>query len=284
MAATALAAVLLVRTREPAHLRSRRARPLRSPRRGVRAGGCRGRRAGIARPRGQRRRLGRRRQGACPRPRAANRPTVVFRSIAHRGAGRDRAARRSPTSRRSPALHCDRVYFAGGRGLCLKRGGGFAAGYRAEVFGPDLEVSHALGVDRHTEPRAGLARRPLRRGDALRHRPRLRRPGAFSTQTTLIDMATGEQDRRPRAVHRVPRQQAGHGRRRQLLGRHLRSRQRPLLRHAGHGRQDLPDRGLGQRAPGARDPRERRVPVAVARRHADRLQEARPARPRRPGT
>ena len=98
--------------------------------------------------------------------------------------------------------------------------------------------------------------------------------GTFSTQTTLIDMADRRQDRRPRAVHRVPRQQAGHGRRRQLLGRHLRARQRPLLRHAGHGRQDLPDRGLGQRAPGARDPRERRVPVALARRHADRLQEA----------
>ena len=172
------------------------------------------------------------------------------------------------------ALHCDRVYFAGGRGLCLERGGGFAAGYRAEVFGPDLEVSHALGV-------TGIPSRARVSPDGRYGAVTLfvtghsyADPGAFSTQTTLIDMATGHQDRRPRAVHRVPRQQAGHGHRRQLLGRDLRARQRPLLRHAGHRRQDLPDRGLGQRAPGARDPRERRVPVALARRHADRLQEA----------
>ena len=51
-----------------------------------------------------------------------------------------------PDKQTLTGLHCDRVYFAGGRGLCLKRGGGFAAGYRAEVFGPNLKVSHALGV------------------------------------------------------------------------------------------------------------------------------------------
>ena len=71
---------------------------------------------------------------------------VVFRSLAHRGQVVISAAGRPAAAPTPTALHCDRVYFAGGRGLCLVRGGGFAAGYRAEVFGPDLRVRHALGV------------------------------------------------------------------------------------------------------------------------------------------
>jgi hypothetical protein len=88
-------------------------------------------------------------------------------------------------------LHCDRVHFAGGRGLCLKRGGGFAAGYRAEVFGPNLEVSHALGV-------TGIPSRARVSPDGRYGAVTLfvtghayADPGSFSTQTTLIDMATG---------------------------------------------------------------------------------------------
>ena len=128
---------------------------------------------------------------ALPEARAANRPMVVFRSLVHRGqvviapAGRPTAA---PTL---TALHCDRVYFAGGRGLCVARGGGLAGGYRAEVFGADLRVRHALGV-------TGVPSRARVSPDGRYGAVTLfvtghayADPGSFSTQTTLIDLATG---------------------------------------------------------------------------------------------
>jgi hypothetical protein len=128
---------------------------------------------------------------ALPAARAAQRPMVVFRSLVHRGqvviapAGRPAAA---PTL---TGLHCDRVHFAGGRGLCLARGGSFAAGYRAEVFGSDLRVRHALGVT-GAPSRARVS--PDGRYGAVTlfvtgHA--YADPGSFSTQTTLIDLATG---------------------------------------------------------------------------------------------
>src|SRR5262245_6642143 len=62
--------------------------------------------------------------------RADHRPTVVF-----RGLGRDEddnrgqvavAAANDPEQRTLEAMYCDRVHFAGGRGICLARGAGFA--------------------------------------------------------------------------------------------------------------------------------------------------------------
>jgi hypothetical protein len=127
---------------------------------------------------------------ALPEARAANRPTVLFRSLAHRSQVVIAPAAQ-PSKQTLTGLHCDRVYFAGGRGLCLKRGGGFAAGYRAEVFGPNLQVSHALGV-------TGIPSRARVSPDGRYGAVTLfvtghaySDPGSFSTQTTLIDMATG---------------------------------------------------------------------------------------------
>jgi hypothetical protein len=128
---------------------------------------------------------------ALPEARAANRPTVLFRSLEHRGQVVIAGAARPGADQTLTGLHCDRVYFAGGRGLCVKRGGGFAAGYRAEVFGPDLKVSHALGV-------TGIPSRARVSPDGRYGAVTLfvtghayADPGSFSTQTTLIDMATG---------------------------------------------------------------------------------------------
>jgi hypothetical protein len=128
---------------------------------------------------------------ALPEARAADRPMVLFRSLAHRGQVVIAGAADPGAAQTLTALHCDRVYFAGGRGLCLKRGGGFAAGYEAEVFGPDLEVSHSLGV-------TGIPSRARVSPDGRYGAVTLfvtghayADPGAFSTQTTLIDMATG---------------------------------------------------------------------------------------------
>jgi hypothetical protein len=128
---------------------------------------------------------------ALPDAQAAKRPTVVFRSLQHRGQVVISAADRPTAAQTLTALHCDRVYFAGGRGLCLARGGGFAAGYRAEVFGPDLRVRHALGV-------TGIPSRARVSPDGRYGAVTLfvtghayADPGSFSTQTTLIDLATG---------------------------------------------------------------------------------------------
>src|SRR5215210_1154692 len=68
---------------------------------------------------------------------------VVFRSLDD-GEGRGQVALapvNSSQGRRVIApLGCDRVYFAGGSGLCIARERGFAGGYQAKVFGPDLRV------------------------------------------------------------------------------------------------------------------------------------------------
>ena len=59
-------------------------------------------------------------------------------------AARHRARARARSSR----LRCDRVYFAAGSGLCVARGRGFAAGYRARDLRPRPAASaHELRVD-----------------------------------------------------------------------------------------------------------------------------------------
>jgi hypothetical protein len=88
-------------------------------------------------------------------------------------------------------LRCDRVYFAGGRGVCLVRNHSLAQGYKAEVFGPDLRVQHTLAlpgaasrVRVSPDGRYGSATLFVA-GDSYAA------PGSFSTRTTLFDLATG---------------------------------------------------------------------------------------------
>jgi WD40-like Beta Propeller Repeat len=128
-------------------------------------------------------------RSALPDAKAANRPTVVLRSL--RGGQVLIAPAAKPTDDTLTGLRCDRVYFAAGRGICLARGGGFASGYRAQIFGPDLRVKHALDV-------AGIPSRARVSPDGRYGSVTLfvtghayADPGTFSTQTTLIDMATG---------------------------------------------------------------------------------------------
>lgn len=128
---------------------------------------------------------------ALPDAQAAKRPTVVLRSLQHRGQVLI-APVAKPADETLTGLHCDRVYFsAAGRGLCLVRGGGFASGYKAEVFGRDLRVQHALQV-------TGIPSRARVSPDGRYGSVTLfvtghayADPGTFSTQTTLIDMGTG---------------------------------------------------------------------------------------------
>jgi Tol biopolymer transport system component len=136
-------------------------------------------------------------QRALPSAEAARRPVILFRSLGGGGTGADGQLAlaglddpaQAPT--RLP-LRCDRAYFAGGAGLCLARGSGFAAGYEAKVFGPDLRVRHALDVE-------GVPSRARVSPDGRYGSVTLfvaghsyADAGTFSTQTTLIDMASGK--------------------------------------------------------------------------------------------
>jgi hypothetical protein len=129
--------------------------------------------------------------------RADGRAVVVFRSLDRDQAARGRvavtaAARRSGAPALTP-LGCDRVYFAGGKGLCLGRASGFAGGYRAKVFGADLRV-------RHEVPVSGIPSRARVSPDGRYGSVTLfvtghayAEAGSFSTQATLIDMERGQE-------------------------------------------------------------------------------------------
>jgi hypothetical protein len=89
-------------------------------------------------------------------------------------------------------LACERVYFAGGRGLCLAKGGGFATLYHAEILGPKLDRLHEL-------PLSGIPSRARvspdgRYGAATTFVSghSYSTPGKFSTQATIIELATGK--------------------------------------------------------------------------------------------
>lgn len=89
-------------------------------------------------------------------------------------------------------LACDRSYFAAGRGLCLTQGKGFAAGYRVVVFDSEMRVQHEVPVEgipsrARVSPNGKLgAVTFFVTGHAYAE------PGTFSTQTTLVDLDTGE--------------------------------------------------------------------------------------------
>lgn len=132
---------------------------------------------------------------ALPAARAANRPVVVYRSLAPSSQGRAAIAPLSAPATPDPELaplDCDRVHFNGATGVCLARGGSFAAGYRAQIFGPDLRVRDQVDV-------AGIASRVRVSPDGRWGSVTMfvtghsyAEAGAFSTETTLIDLARGE--------------------------------------------------------------------------------------------
>jgi WD40-like Beta Propeller Repeat len=123
--------------------------------------------------------------------RAVGHPTMVFRSAR----GGQIAVARLDQPGRPPTLEplsCDRVYFAAGRGLCLARAGGVTTNYRVKVFDSRFRVLSQLGVE-------GLPSRARVSPDGRFGSVTLfvaghayAAPGTFSTQTTLIDLRTGQ--------------------------------------------------------------------------------------------
>jgi hypothetical protein len=133
---------------------------------------------------------------ALPQAEADDRPMIVMRT-AHaddpvEGGAVVVAPLDGAGERTVSPLKCDRVYYAGDRGLCLAPGSGFAASYRARIFGSDFKVLHELDV-------AGIPSRARVSQDGRYGTVTLfvtghtyAEPGSFSTQTTLIDMQSGE--------------------------------------------------------------------------------------------
>jgi dipeptidyl aminopeptidase/acylaminoacyl peptidase len=123
--------------------------------------------------------------------RAKDEPVVVFRRLDHRGQVAIAPLSDPSAAPKLTSLSCDRVAFDGGRGICLTRSNGFAAGYRAALFDAKLHVSHSVPVE-------GIPSRARVSPDGRFGAVTLfvaghayAEPGTFSTQTSLIDMADG---------------------------------------------------------------------------------------------
>ena len=109
-------------------------------------------------------------------------------------------------------LRCDRVHFAGGRGLCLAVGVGFPPIEYAMVYGSDFRVTHEIPLD-------GLPSRTRVSPDGRYGAATVFVTGhsysedGFSTNTTLIDMASGTALANLEAELRTPRRLPVIGRR-----------------------------------------------------------------------
>jgi hypothetical protein len=126
-----------------------------------------------------------------PDAQAEGRPMLVLRSLKPRGQVAVASLGDTAGRRTYAPLSCERVYFAAGRGLCLARGG-LATGLSAQVFGSDLRVQHKVEL-------AGIPSRARVSADgrygtvtSFVAGDSYAAAGAFSTRTTLIDMARGE--------------------------------------------------------------------------------------------
>ena len=102
-----------------------------------------------------------------------------------------------------------------------------------------------------------------------------RRPGQFSTRTTLIDLASGEQIGRPRGVHGDARTASASTRRTSTSGASRSRATATTSTRRWPPAARLPRPGQRPRAHREVIHDERRVPVALARRHAHRLQAPR---------
>jgi hypothetical protein len=126
-----------------------------------------------------------------PDAQAEGRPMLVLRSLEPRGQVAVAPLGDTAGRRTYAPLSCERVYFAAGRGLCLARGD-LATGLRAQVFGSDFRVKHKVEL-------AGIPSRARVSADgrygtvtSFVAGDSYAAAGAFSTRTTLIDMARGE--------------------------------------------------------------------------------------------
>jgi hypothetical protein len=126
---------------------------------------------------------------------AKHEPMVLYRSLAHVATGDagavDVAPLAHPADAKRTGLRCNRVYYSAGHGICLARGGGFAAGFQARLFDARLHVTKSIAV-------AGIPSRARVSPDGRYGSVTLfvsgdsyAAAGAFSTRTTIIDFRSG---------------------------------------------------------------------------------------------
>lgn len=120
---------------------------------------------------------------------------VLYRSNKDVGAGDagpiEVAPLAHPEQAKRTGLRCNRVYYSAGHGVCLTRGGGFAAGYQARIFDSSFRTGKAIGV-------TGIPSRVRVSPDGRYGTVTLfvsgdsyAAAGTFSTRTTLIDLVNG---------------------------------------------------------------------------------------------
>ena len=213
---------------------------------------------------------------ALARAASAERPTVLFRNTKVDRGTLGLATPGDPvTGRTTLPLRCERVAFEVKSGICLTRGGGFADGYQARIFGTDLKFHGSVDVQgipsrARVSPDGRFGTVTLFvTGDSYAA------AGMFSTRTTLIDLAAGAEiadleqftiTKDGRSVTTVDRNFWG-------VTFAPGDSDRFYATMATGGKTYLIQGSVSGRD-GSRDPRERRVPVALPGRHADRLQEA----------
>jgi hypothetical protein len=143
---------------------------------------------------------------------AEGRPVVLFRALVPgRPAGEGQmavSAGAQPAPRTRAGMRCDRSYFAAGNGICLGRSTGFAEGYEARVFDRELRIRSRIVVE-------GVPSRARVSSDGRYGTVTMfvtghsyAEAGAFSTQTTLLDL------RRGRKIAQLEEFAVMHGRRR----------------------------------------------------------------------
>ena len=170
-------------------------------------------------------------------------------------------------------LSCERIYFAGGSGLCLATAES-GIEYEAKILDKDLEPVHSLKLagipSRARVSRDGRygAMTVFVNGHAYLS------GGGFSTATTIVDMEFRQEPRQPRDLQDLQGRRPARSRRLQLLGRDICGRPECLLRDAANRRPLLPRRRQHRPPGNAGSARSRRVPIALTRRNQDRLQES----------
>jgi hypothetical protein len=135
-------------------------------------------------------------RGAIANAEREGRTPVLFRSLEQGQANTDGqvavTSAERPGQRDLEPLSCARVYYAAGRGVCLARGNSFASGYSVKVLGRDLQVRSEVPVE-------GVPSRARVSPDGRYGSVTLfvtghayAEAGAFSTQTTIIDLDRGQ--------------------------------------------------------------------------------------------
>ena len=171
-------------------------------------------------------------------------------------------------------LQCNRVYYAGTRGLCLTAATDAGApSYVARVFDEQFAKLHTMTL---TGPpsRTRLSPDGRRAAFTVFDEGHSYADGVLSTRTRSSTPSAARRSASSRAGKVDPQRRAVLATGLQLLGRDLRAGRRHVLRDAAHAGERLPHRRQRRDTRGTGSDARRRMSVAVAGPNPHRLQEA----------